>query len=128
MVLLPCTGFYDPVDTNEKQHNDTTAFPPYYFFRAFTCVVTACNGEVKNDLPKENVIEPKIILAGQLKLVKTQGSQKGRTVGRILQTKQGTFGSVHQSLYKYDGKSFSLFTVKMDLTVIGFGVFWKTRW
>ena len=85
-------------------------------FLAFICVVTACNGEVKNDLPKENVIEPKIILAGQRKLVKTQGSQKGGTVGRILQDKAGNlwFGTF-KGLYKYDGKSFSLFTVKNGL-------------
>jgi Na+-transporting methylmalonyl-CoA/oxaloacetate decarboxylase gamma subunit len=46
----------------------------------------SCNGQVKKDLPKEKASESKIISAGHVKLIKTQGSQKSENVSVVLQT------------------------------------------
>lgn len=73
---------------------------------------TTCNGQVKKDLPKENVSESKIISDGQPKLIKTQGSQPSDNVNCSLQDKAGNlwFGTTGEGLYKYDGKSFIQYT------------------
>jgi ligand-binding sensor domain-containing protein len=78
---------------------------------------TSCNGQVGNDLPKENVIESKIISAGQPKLIKTQGSQTSDNIGCSLQDKAGNlwFGTTGEGVYKFDGKSFRQFTVTNGL-------------
>jgi hypothetical protein len=48
---------------------------------------TSCNGQVKKELPKENVSESKIIAHGQPKLVRNLGSlkDKGFNVNSSLQ-------------------------------------------
>jgi hypothetical protein len=50
---------------------------------------TPGNGQVKKELPKEKVSEPKIISEGQPKLTKTQGSEKSDNVNSSLQDKAG---------------------------------------
>jgi ligand-binding sensor domain-containing protein len=79
--------------------------------------VETVTGQVGNNLPKENIIESKIISAGQPKLLKTQGSQKGDNVNSSLQDKEGNLwlGTTGEGIYKYDGKSFSQFTVTNGL-------------
>lgn len=78
---------------------------------------TSCNGQVKKDLQKEKVSEPGIVSIGQPKLIKTQGSQNGDNVHCSLQDKAGNlwFGTTGEGIYKYDGKSFTQFTVKNGL-------------
>ncbi|HKO77587.1 MAG TPA: hypothetical protein VJU52_10230, partial [Flavobacterium sp.] len=46
---------------------------------------TACNGQIKKDLPKEKVSESKTIVGGHPKLIKTQGSQPSHNVNSSLQ-------------------------------------------
>ncbi|MBA2422151.1 MAG: hypothetical protein H0V61_02860, partial [Chitinophagales bacterium] len=79
--------------------------------------VTSCNGQVKTNLPKDNVSEPKTIANGQPKLVKTQGTGPGANVHCGLQDKAGNlwFGTMGEGIYRYDGKSFTNFTVKDGL-------------
>jgi ligand-binding sensor domain-containing protein len=71
--------------------------------------VTACNGQVIKDSPKEKVEHPK--------LIKTIGNPAYGNVQCGLQDKAGNlwFGTTHNGLYKYDGKSFSQFTVTNGL-------------
>ncbi len=106
-------------------------FPKTQAFTFLTILIigASCNGQVKKDLPKENVIEPKIISAGQPKLIKTQGSQKGGNVGCSLQDKTGNlwFGTTGEGVYKYDGKSFSQFTATNGLNSNWVGVFLKIK-
>jgi ligand-binding sensor domain-containing protein len=85
-------------------------------FLALTLVITPCNGQIKQDLSKEKASEPKITTEIQLNLLKPKGSQKGGSIGSSLQDKKGNlwFGT-SEGLYKYDGKSFSLFTVNNGL-------------
>lgn len=92
-------------------HTQTLTFLTILIFGA------SCNGQVGNNLPKENVIESKIISAGQPKLIKTQGSQKSDNIGCSLQDKAGNlwFGTTGEGVYKFDGKSFSQFTVTNGL-------------
>lgn len=75
---------------------------------------TSCNGQVKKDLPKENLSESKIISQGQPKLVKNLGSlkDKGNNIHCSLQDKAGNlwFGTTGDGVYKYDGKLFTQFT------------------
>jgi len=73
-------------------------FLPLLFF------VTACNGPVKKDLPKEKE---------HPKLIKTIGDPGYGHVRCGLQDKAGNlwFGTTENGLYKYDGKSFRQFLV-----------------
>jgi ligand-binding sensor domain-containing protein len=84
-----------------------------FIFLTVSIIGTSCNGQIQKDLPKEKVSETKIVSDGQLKLTKTQGSQKGDNVNSSLQDKAGNlwFGTSNNGLYKYDGKSFSQFLV-----------------
>src|SRR5215217_2142640 len=70
---------------------------------------TACKGQVKNDLPKEKVDDPK--------LIKTIGNPRNGNVQCGLQDKAGNlwFGTTQNGLYKYDGKSFTQFLVANGL-------------
>ena len=95
-----------------------------YFWQTLTLTfltilvfATACNGQVKKDLPKEKVSEPKNIFTGQPKLIKTQGSHQGDNVHCSLQDKAGNlwFGTTGEGVYKYDGKLFSQITASNGL-------------
>lgn len=92
----------------------------HIFLYALLLVVvlyTSCDGQVGKDLPKEKVCGLKIIAVRQPKLIKTQGSQKSDNVNSSIQDKVGNlwFGTTGEGLYKYDGKSFSQFTVTNGL-------------
>ena len=85
-------------------------------FLALAFVVTSCNGQVKKDLPKEKVSEPKALSAGQPELIKPPGSPKGGTSSLSLQDKAGNFWfGTYKGIYKYNGKSFSQVTVANGL-------------
>lgn len=77
---------------------------------------TSCNGQVKTNLPKETVIEPKIITNGQSKMIRTQGIVSGN-VGCELQDIAGNiwFSTTGEGVYRFDGKSFTNFTTKDGL-------------
>ena len=81
----------------------------FYQTQAFTfltilIVGSACNGQVKKDLPKEKE---------HPKLIKTLGGPRYGNVQCILQDKAGNlwFGTTENGLYKYDGKSFTQYLV-----------------
>ena len=67
---------------------------------------TSCNGQVKTNLPKENINQ-------QPKMIRTQGVMSGN-VGCELQDKTGNlwFCTSGEGVYRYDGKSFTNFTTK----------------
>jgi ligand-binding sensor domain-containing protein len=69
---------------------------------------TACNGPVKNDIPKEKE---------HPKLMKTISDPQFGNVRCSLQDNEGNiwFATTEKGLYKYDGKSFNQFTVKDGL-------------
>lgn len=71
---------------------------------------TACNGQVKTNLPKENINQ-------QPKMIRTQGIISGN-VGCELQDKAGNlwFSTSGEGVYRFDGKSFTNFTTKDGLS------------
>ena len=77
----------------------------FFSFLTILLFITACNGQVKNDLPKEKE-HPKFI--------KNIGNGN---VQCSLQDKAGNlwFGTSDNGLYKYDGKSFNQFLVTNGL-------------
>ena len=80
--------------------------------------LTSCNGQVKTDSPKKNVHEVKTISARQLKLRKTQGGNEYNNVHCGLQDKGGNlwFGTTSEGVYRFNGKTFTQFTVKDGLS------------
>ena len=95
-----------------------------YFLQTHTCIlltilfyVTSCNGQAKTGLPKDSDSEHQTITGGQPKLVRTQGSNQSDNVRVGLQDKEGNlwFGTTGEGAYRYDGKSFTQFTVKDGL-------------
>jgi ligand-binding sensor domain-containing protein len=79
--------------------------------------LTSCNGQIKTNLPIDSVSKSKTNAIGQLKIIKTQGTGPGANIGSGLQDKAGNlwFGSTGEGVYRYDGKSFTNFTVKDGL-------------
>lgn len=71
---------------------------------------TSCNGQVKTNLPKENINQ-------QPKMKRTQGIVSGN-VGCELQDKAGNlwFSTSGEGVYRFDGKSFTNFTTKDGLS------------
>jgi ligand-binding sensor domain-containing protein len=116
VLKIPAFGNTRNVITNFKDNTMTRQLFLSTIFLALTSVVTPCNGQVKKDLPKEKVSEPKIIADGQPKLIKIQSSQKDDNVGCSLQDKAGNLWlGTSEGIYKYDGKSFSQFTLTNGL-------------
>lgn len=75
-----------------------------FTFLTIILFCTACNGQVKKDIPREKE---------HPKLIKTIGNPRYGNVQCILQDKAGNlwFGTTQNGLYKYDGKSFTQFLV-----------------
>lgn len=84
---------------------------------ALTIGFTACNGQIKKEVSKEKITDSKIIRVGQPKLVTSKDANKGDNVHCSLQDKAGNlwFGTTADGIYKYDGKSFTQFTVSEGL-------------
>lgn len=76
----------------------------FFTFLTILFFGTACNGPVKEDLPKEKE---------HPKLIKTIGNPRYGNVNCSMQDKAGNlwFGTTENGLYKYDGKSFRQFLV-----------------
>lgn len=79
--------------------------------------ITSCNGQIKTDLPKDGVSEPKIIKDGHPKMIRTQGIVSGNVYCE-LQDKAGNiwFSTSGEGVYRYDGKLFTNFTKKDGLS------------
>jgi ligand-binding sensor domain-containing protein len=90
-------------------------------FFAVIVMYTSCIGQVKTRLPNGKGTESVTAVAGQPKLVKTQGSKKEDNVCCGLQDKAGNlwFGTTGEGVYHYDGKSFIQYTVKDGLSSNG---------
>ncbi|MFZ4522115.1 MAG: ligand-binding sensor domain-containing protein [Bacteroidales bacterium] len=86
-----------------------------YLFVSILFIVTSCNGQVKTDLPKNNVSEAPI-KDGQTKIVRTQGATSGN-IGCELQDRDGNlwFSAGGEGVYRFDGKSFTNFSTKEGL-------------
>lgn len=74
-------------------------------------VVTSCNGQVKTDLPKDNVSQQTPIKDNQSKIVRTQGVTSGN-LSCELRDRDGNlwFSTGGEGVYRFDGKSFTNFT------------------
>lgn len=95
----------------------------YYLHKSFYSLLsafiffTSCNGQTSKQSQTGNHSELKTISEGQPKLVKTQGSTESDNMWCGLQDKNGNlwFGTTGEGVYRYDGKTFSQFTVKDGL-------------
>lgn len=79
-------------------------------------VVTSCNGQVKTDLPKDNINQQTPSEGVQPKILRTQGVTSGNITCE-LQDKDGNlwFSTTGEGVYRFDGKSFTNFTTKNGL-------------
>lgn len=91
---------------------------PIYALMLVLTFLTSCNGQTKTKIPPKNESEPKSIIRGQTKIVKTQGSGESDNIHCSLQDKAGNlwFGTTGDGVYRYDGKIFTQFTEKDGLT------------
>ncbi|MEJ7559894.1 MAG: two-component regulator propeller domain-containing protein [Pedobacter sp.] len=88
-----------------------------FTFLTTLIICTSCSGQAQKEISKEMISEPKLTSIGPPKIIKTQGSQNGDNVHCSLQDKAGNlwFGTTGEGVYKFDGKSFTQFTVKNGL-------------
>jgi ligand-binding sensor domain-containing protein len=79
--------------------------------------VISCSGQPKAALPKVSAVQQTATYTGQLKLFKTQGSTESDNVHCGLQDRAGNiwFGTTGEGVYRYDGKTFTQFTVRDGL-------------
>ena len=77
----------------------------------------SCTGQVKTDLSKDGVSEPKTITDGHPKMIRTQGIVSGNVYCE-LQDRAGNiwFSTSGEGVYRYDGKLFTNFTTKDGLS------------
>ena len=90
---------------------------PIYSLLLVVISFTSCNGQIKKSLPKDSLSKSKTTTIGQPKLVKTQGTDQYQNVHCGLQDKASNlwFGTTGEGVYRYDGKSFTNFTMKDGL-------------
>lgn len=90
-----------------------------YTFLIIIIFCTSCNGQVKNDLPKEKLSETNLLADGQRKLVRNLGSlkEKGHNIQCILQDTAGNLWitTSGDGVYKYESKLFTQFTMSDGL-------------
>lgn len=91
--------------------------PHMYILLTILLYVTSCNGQVKTSSLKESDSAPQMIGREHPKLVRTQSTNQSDNVRSGLQDKAGNlwFSSTGEGVYRYDGKSFTQFTVKDGL-------------
>lgn len=79
-------------------------------------VVTSCNGQVKTDLPQDNINQQTSIEGYQPKIIRTQGVTSGN-ISCELQDRNGNlwFSTGGEGVYRFDGISFTNFTTKDGL-------------
>lgn len=77
----------------------------------------ACNGQLKNGVPTEEVNERGRAAASARKYLAAKSLNKGDNVHCILQDRAGNiwFGTTGDGIYRYVGRSFTQFTVKSGL-------------
>ena len=94
------------------------SFKPFYFLLFAILFLTSCNGQTAKLTKTEALSELKAISIEQPKLLKTQGSTEFDNVWCGLQDKNGNlwFGTTGEGVYRFDGKSFTQFTVKDGLS------------
>lgn len=82
-----------------------------HIFLALLFVVTSCNGQVKINLPKDNISQQTSIEGGEPKIVRTQGVTSGNITCE-LQDIVGNlwFSTDGEGVYRFDGKSFTSFS------------------
>ncbi len=75
--------------------------------------ITACNGQIKTNAPNDKIDKQTTNKNQTAKLIKTQGSNLSDNVHCGLQDKAGNiwFGTTGEGVYRYDGKTFTQFTV-----------------
>jgi len=74
---------------------------------------TSCGGQVKTDLPKDSLNDPKTIPVGQPKIIKPRDVNQNDGIGGILQDKVGNLWvATMWGVYRYDGKLFTGFTTQ----------------
>jgi ligand-binding sensor domain-containing protein len=75
--------------------------------------ITACNAQTKTKVPKNKIEKQTTIKNKTVKLIKTQGSNLADNVHCGMQDKAGNiwFGTTGEGVYKFDGKTFTQFTV-----------------
>jgi ligand-binding sensor domain-containing protein len=84
-----------------------------FFFLTIFIFISACNGQIKTNAPKDNIDKQTANKNQTTKLIKTQGSGPADNVHCGLQDKTGNlwFGTTGRGVYKYDGKTFTQFTI-----------------
>lgn len=93
-------------------------YKPFYSLLLAFIFLTSCKEQINIHTQTDNKTEQKSISTGKPKLVKTQGSTESDNVWCGLQDKNGNlwFGTTGEGVYRYDGKSFTQFTVKDGLS------------
>jgi len=93
-------------------------FPHSYILLILLVLGTSCNGQINTNLSKEINNPQKTLTSEQPKLIKTQGTDPYQNIHCGLQDKAGNlwFGTTGEGVYRYDGKSFTQFTVKDGLS------------
>lgn len=91
---------------------------PFYSLLLAFIFLTSCNGQTSTLSKTDNQSELITLSTGQPKLVKTQGSTESDNVWCSLQDKNDNlwFGTTGEGVYRYDGKTFTQFTVKDGLS------------
>lgn len=80
-------------------------------------IFSACNGQVKTEVPKNSDSDPRIVAKGLLKILKPENLFKEAAIGCGFLDQAGNlwFGSNGEGVYCYDGNVFTHFTEKDGL-------------
>ncbi|OYU83863.1 MAG: hypothetical protein CFE24_09420 [Flavobacterium sp. BFFFF2] len=94
---------------------------PIYSLLLALIFLTSCHGQTPDRSKSSDQSVLKTVAEGHPKLVKTQGSNEYGNIRCGLQDKKGNlwFGSTAEGVYRFDGKSFTQFTVKEGLSSNG---------
>lgn len=94
---------------------------PIYLLLLIFIFCTSCNGQIKTNNPSKNLSEPISTSIGQPRLIKNHSTSQFQAAADNvhcgLQDKAGNlwFGTTGDGVYRYDGKSFTNFTMKDGL-------------
>lgn len=88
-----------------------------FVFLTLIVFFTSCSEQIKTELPGDSVSELNSITTGLLKIPKPRGINNEATIGCGIEDIGGNiwFGSNGEGVYRFDGKSFTNFTVKDGL-------------
>jgi ligand-binding sensor domain-containing protein len=87
---------------------------PIYALLLMVCFFTSCKGQTKTQADSVNTTTTTVV--GQPKMIRTQGTDYTQ-VGCGFQDKEGNlwFGTLNEGVFRYDGKTFTQFTIKDGL-------------